>query len=203
MQTHKLDRRIQALFAISVFSIALGVFIYSQRVLGNVTQESAAGDQAGKYRNYTFFATSTTQVSFATTTTAAQAYATSTSITQWTDSNSRVDKGFFVIAGAKKVELYVARQATSTASNNGESTFKVQTTNVSSPAEADWLDFGKLILATTTNQTLQAQVNISKLAATTSVAMDLTNHAFYALRCMVRTGDPVDGEHRCSASAEW
>lgn len=173
--------------AISVASIAIS------QVHANVTVSNGR-PVPSTWQRYQFFATSTAQTNFATTTTA-----TSTTINAWYDSNGQVDNGYFVIAGAKKVNVYFSRGDTNGQGNAGSSTYSVQVTGKTNPTEADWLYFTKLVPATTTTQ-----VGAGVIAAATSTigfGLDIDSNAFYAIRCIVV--EATDGEHTCAASAQY
>lgn len=178
------------LFIVGFIVIRAGV--EANVVLDNPTEQNT-------FQNYTFFATSTNQIVTGSTLRYATTTASnSTSITAWFDDNGRKDNGYFVVAGAKRVELYFGHGA-ATNTSVSEGIYKVQT----SPNGSDWYDFGKLILATTTNQTLQATVNMTG-TTTVQASMQLTNDSIYAIRCVVAvTAGLVDGTHTCSASADW
>lgn len=177
----------------SIMSILLAVSI--QNVYGNVDTTTPAPNNS--FEKYTFFATSTNQVaeySFGTSTNA-----TSTNITQWVDSNGRVDKGYFVIAGAKKVEFYFGRGATTT-QNDGTVGYRVQVT----PDGSNWYDFSKLVLSTTTTKTTYSKVFQQTGTTTVPVALDLQDDSFYAVRCIANyLYASTDGKIFCSATAQF
>ena len=192
MQTHKKELKIGALI---LGVLLLGVLVNQSRA--NIIRDDPTSRET--FQNYTFFATSTNQVvtgsvlRYATTTAS-----NSTSITSWFDDNGRKDNGYFVVKGAKRIEMYFGHGA-ATNTSASEGIFKVQT----SPDGSDWYDFGKLILATTTNQTLQATVNVTG-TTTTQASLKLDADSIFAIRCVIAvTAGLVDGTHTCSASADW
>ena len=147
------------------------------------------------FRYYDFFASTTAQTNFATTTSA-----TSTNITSWTTSSGMVDKGYFVVAGAKKVTMFFTRGDTLGTGNTGTTTYKVQT----SPDGTTWYDFKKLVQATSTsisNAVIQATAGIEAATLTLSYGLDLNFDAVYAIRCIVV--ETIDGDHSCASSAQF
>lgn len=176
-------------------TIALTFSVFQAKADVVVTQMSTPG----QFKTYQFFATSTSQTNFATTTSA-----TSTNITQWTNSRGELDNGYFVIAGAKKVTTYFKRGDTLGTGNSGSTTYKVQVTNKSSPTESDWYDYNKLVqnVATTTaNITIPSSITISAATSTVITSLQMENDAFWGLRCIVV--ETTDGDHSCSASAQY
>lgn len=146
--------------------------------------------QTGKFQTYTFFATSTVQTSFSTTTSA-----TSTSITGWTNSQGQLDTGKFIVAGAKRVEFYFKR--TGVNGNQGSSIFYVEV----SPDGTNWYPYNKLYLNGATS-TPTAMERVVLTGTTTQIAaMDVFRDTFMAVRCKVV--EVTDGEHSCSASADF
>ena len=177
-------------FVLAGLALLAVVLVYP--ALAHISQDSPPGASEGMYRNFQFFASTTGATFYATSTSA-----TSTNITQYVDSKGFLDKGYFVIAGAKKVEFYFTRGDQTGKGNTGTSTFKVQI----SPDATTWYDFGKLILATTTNQTLQKDLTIQASTSTVPMSLNLDFDTFYAVRCVVV--EEIDGEHTCSAAASW
>lgn len=180
--------------------VLVGAILFSGvTAFGNVTSDTASGRVSG-YQEYTFFATTTNQVYFATTTTA-----TSTYITPWTDANGRIDKGYFVVAGAKRATAVFSRGDSNGQGNAGSTLFKIQVTTSPNPSESDWQNYSKLIsnVTNTNSQTLTRVANASIAAATstTVVGIDLSSDSFYAIRCIAV--ETTDGEHFCKASADW
>lgn len=172
-------------------------------VLGNVVSTNPV--QQSQFDNYTFFATSTVQTNFATSTTA-----TSTNINNWIDSNGRVDKGYFVIAGAKVVNFLFQRGGLIEA-NTGTTTFSVQVTNKPEPSESDWYDYGALKAIATSST---ADIYFTRVANTNAGASNTNNHlatstslytmddlGWYAVRAIVVEG--TDGEHSVRATAQY
>lgn len=143
---------------------------------------------------FTFFASSTAQTSFATTTSA-----TSTNILPYFDSNGRLDNGYFVIAGAKKVTVYFSRGDTTGQGNTGSSTFNLQVTTKANPTASDWFNFSKLVQATSTTE--QPTAGIAAATSTLRYGMDIDYDSVYAVRCIVI--EATDGEHSCAAAATF
>lgn len=176
-----------------LFFVAMLLSGSLQKAFGNITNDVPVVTP-DTFRQYTFFATSTSQTNFATTTTA-----TSTNINQWTDSSGRIDRGYFVIAGAKKVTMYFSRDA-GTGANEGSTNFKVQ----SSPDGTTWYDFTRLVQATSTsvsNAVEQSTATISAATTTLQYGLDLDYDATFAVRCIVV--ETTDGSHSCSATAQF
>lgn len=168
--------------------LALVIMTNPLGVLSHFTKETPTPKEL--YREYTFFATSTAQTNFATTTTAI-----STNILPWTTSEGTIDTGAFVIAGAEEVTFYFQRGGV-TNPNLGKTVFDVDV----SADGVTWHDYNRLIgndvaaTATTTH-------TISAATSTAIFGLDLTNNAFYAVRCVVT--ETTDGEHSCRAAAVW
>ena len=186
------------MLAAGVLLVGIAILIaYSQVGFGAVTKDDPSSKE--RFVNYQFFATSTSQSNFGTTTAA-----TSTDINQYVDSNNFIDTGKLVIAGAKRVQLYFFR-GSATSTNNGVSYFRIQT----SPDGESWNDYGKLVLASTTNNNLVSRIHISSTTnpinnSTSTLSMDLQHGAYYAIRCIVfQSLDLIDGTNRCSASVDW
>jgi hypothetical protein len=187
---------------VCVAMLATALFIIlSQQVYGNITTEQPA--PIASLKTYSFFATSTNQqvvggqTFYGTTTTA-----TSTNITQWFDSNGQLDKGYFVIAGAKKVNVYLTRGDKVGGGNAGATTFKLQVT----PNGTDWFYFNDLSENATTTQGVIALSYTSQNivltgTSTKAIALDLTNDAFLGLR--VIAVETTDGSHEAFATAEF
>ena len=182
----------------------LGLMSYIKSAYGGVT--NTIPTQSKSFENYTFFASSTNQVaaySFATT-----SNATSTGITKWTDNNGRIDNGYFVIAGARRVDFYFGRGATTT-QNVAVVKYRVQVTPVASPTEDDWYNFNKLVISTTTPKLTVGSFTQTTGTTTALFGLDLQDDGFYAARCVVNyasgaspAGDG-DGTIFCSATATY
>ena len=176
--------------------LSLGVMFFTgslHKVFGEVTINTPTVT-SDRFQYHKFFATTTNQTTYATSTTA-----TSTNITPFFDSNGRLDSGFFVVAGAKKVDMYFARDA-GTGSNNGTTTYKVQ----SSPDGSNWYDFNQLVQATSTsisNTVVQTTARIGIATTTLIYSLDLDYQSVWAIRCIVV--EQTDGFHYCSASATF
>jgi hypothetical protein len=154
-------------FAFVIF--ALAYFAVTVRAEVNFSEAT----QTQNYQTFTFFS--------ATTTTA-------------TSTNLVGGGGFFKIAGAKKVELYFSRSATST--NVGASKFRVQITSDGT----NWFDYSKLV-GSDVSATATSTVTITAATSTTVVNMDILKDTFYGVRCVV--DQSVDGAHTCKAAAEF
>lgn len=166
---------------------------------GTDSFETSLGGQ-DSLLTYTFFSTSTTQTSFSTSTNA-----TSTEIEAYTNSNGRIVDGKFVVAGAKRVLMYFGRGDVNGTGNAGTSNFRVQI----SPDGTNWHDYNRLIITGTTtrsgitdgNTAILPSVDITNATSTVTAALDMVNHAIYAIRCIVL--ETTDGDHSCRASADW
>jgi hypothetical protein len=179
---------------VAVVGLSVWYFMGNQQFGGTTFSTDSPVYTVDQFRNYTFFSTSTAQTNFGTTTTA-----TSTNITTWTDPNGRIDYGYFVIAGAKRLTFYFQRDA-GTGANTGSTVFRVQATTVPSPVEADWFYLGDIVSATSTNAYTVAMFPLP--ATTTSqVSADIADKSLYAVRCIAV--ETTDGEHECQASADW
>lgn len=131
------------------------------------------------YKNFTFFSATTTS-------------ATSTNTT---------DGGqYMVITGAKKVTMYFTHGGTATTSTIG-TVFTVQTTRDGST----WANFNKLIGADLSS-TATSSYTLQGATSTVPVALDISDDTFYAVRCIsteITPAQGIDGEHTCTASAEF
>ena|SRR3990167_1368422 len=139
MHTQTLNKRAWMLVA-GVLLVGLAVLIaYSQISFGSITKDDPV--ESNRFQNYTFFATSTNQVvtgqvlRYATTTAAS-----STNITAWIDDSNRLDRGYFVVKGAKRITAYFGHGA-ATNTSNSQGIYTIET----SPNGTDWYAFGKLI----------------------------------------------------------
>lgn len=168
------------------------LFVVSFKVYGLIINEVPT--QSNVLRTYTFFTASTTPFAVTATTTTA----TSTNIIGFFDTSGRVDSGKFQIAGAKKVSVFFSRGGV-TNPNTGSTLFKVQVSAVSSPSESDWFDFYKMVQATST--AIQQTSIISAATTTQRFDLDRTLGSYQWMRCVVV--ETTDGEHQCSASAEF
>lgn len=151
--------------------------------------------RAERLVNYSFFASSTpgaTPTVFATSTSA-----TSTNIASWIDADGRVDNGYMVVAGAKKVNFFFSRAWGG--GNSGSSQFFVEV----SPDGSTWVPYNKLIsnVTNTNAQTLTRVGSVTISAATSTTMVSLDDDAIYAVRCIVV--ETTDGSHTCSASASF
>lgn len=122
--------------------------------------------------------------------------------TSATSTNTTDGGGYFVIAGAKRVEMFFGHGGIATTST-GTSTFSVQV----SPDGINWYNFGRLVDSTSTTPLIQSTVSITGPTTTKMYSVDLRTDAFYALRCIVLegtiTGASGDGEHTCAGFAEF
>jgi len=167
----------------------------------DVTKEQRS--TPGQFKTYTFFATSTVQTVFATSTSA-----TSTSITSWVNDKGEIDNGYFVIAGAKEVNLLFKRgDATFGGGNTGTTTFKIQVTQDAT----NWYDYNQLqrITTTTTGDTYFTRVASTNSgasdtnvgAATSTILYKMDDLGWFGVRCIVV--EETDGEHSCQATASY
>ena len=195
MKTHKKE----IIFWVTGVLIVLSLIIIGRNsTFGSTAKNELA--PVGQFQRFVFFATSTAAATpnqnFSTTTNA-----TSTDITSYFDDNSFLDKGYFVIKGAKKVTMYFARDAET---DIGNSKFSVQVT----PDGITWLNYNKLIsnVTNSNSQTLTRNrfVTITGSAtstnATTTASLDPYD-SWYGVRCIVI--ETTDGMHYCSATATW
>ena len=114
-----------------------------------------------------------------------------------TSTNLTGGGGYAIVAGAKHVVFYFSRSATST--NNGSSSFTIQTTKDAS-AETAWENYNTLEqnVATSTYPAVLSSVSIASGTTTTMVYMK--NLGFYAVRCVgVLT---TDGANTCKVGIE-
>jgi len=190
------------------------VYLIPSLTLGNI--RDSLPSRSERYQDYTFFATSTsgylattnTGVLYGTTTTA-----TSTNINTWTDSNGRIDRGYFVIQGAEDVNVLFERSDYKGlgGGNTGTTTFSVQVTDVPSPDEDDWYDYPQLQEVKTS---ASSDTYFTRVGETTSGASDTNDHnatstalysldtqGWYAMRCIVV--EETDGVHQCRATAKY
>jgi hypothetical protein len=130
--------------------------------------------QQSSYQNFSFFSATTTNA---------------------TSTNQSGGGGFFVIAGAKKVEISVSRGGR-VQPNLGLSRFRVQTTQDGTT----WNDYNRLI-GSDVSATATSSITINAATSNIIAALDLRTDTFYGLRCVVL--ETTDGEHTCSASAEF
>jgi hypothetical protein len=162
----------------------IAILLTGNITFGNVTATNFQDDKSEKY---TFFATSTNQTVFGTTSTAL-----STSLSRWTDSNGRIDNGYMVVDGAKRVTFWFDREWGS--GNAGLSTFDVDV----SYDGVTWQDYAYLKSATTS--ATYATVPLAG-TSTSVVSLDLVSNTFYAVRCNVT--ETTDGTHYCKALADY
>ncbi len=178
---------------VALFLSVMAIMSLTSGLVSGAISNDAPTVTPATFRTYEFFASSTVPTLIATTTSA-----TSTSIVAFTDTEGRLDRGYFVIAGARKVQVYVNR--TGNNGNAGSGTFKIQVTKLatSSADSAVWYDFSKMVQSTST--TAQQFIGVS---GTTTAMFSLDNliGGYYAMRCIVV--EVTDGEHSCSAYAEF
>jgi hypothetical protein len=161
------------LLGIAGIAVLLGATV----AYGAVTSKIKTQD-TGYVQNYTFFTATTT---------------TATSTVKAFDAN---DTGMFVIAGAKRVELFFSRAWTS-GTNVGTTTFNVQVT----PDGANWYNYARLVDATTTTPNIYSVAQV--LGTTTAMyGLDLRTDAFLGVRCIAVFGGS-DGNSTCKAYAEF
>lgn len=152
----------------------------------NAEVTATKGTPLVEWQHYKFFATSSTDVARSTTTDAV-----STTISSFFDSNGRKVTGYAVIAGAQKATFYFGR----TVHGIGKSEFSLEV----SPDGTDWYDFNRLIVedgsdTATTTYTITS-------TSTDVVSMDLDNHTFNFVRCVVDV--TTDGTNTCEVSIEY
>lgn len=174
-----------------------GIIWQGSLVFGSITTQTSLGGQR-EIKEFTFFATTTSAVqSWHSTTTSA----TSTDITSFVDDQGAIDRGYFVIAGARRVTFFFSRGDTSGQGNSGSTRFEVDV----SDDGTTWTPFNGLILNNVSaGSVTRPHVGTSTISAATSTSvaeMDLVNQAIYAVRC--RVIETTDGEHTCKALAEW
>lgn len=167
---------IKKILALAVALMALLGFAYLAVAEVNFTTDTAVNN----YQNFSFFS--------ATTTTA-------------TSTNLVGGGGYFVVAGAKTVNVYFSR-GTDNVANAGSSRFQIQV----SPDGVNWYYFGKFFenASTTSNFVPTTPAGTSfTLSGTSSatVSLNLTNDSFYGVRCIAV--ETTDGAHTCSASARF
>lgn len=118
--------------------------------------------------------------------------------TNATSTNLSGGGGYAVIAGAKKVTLWLKRGGV-VQPNLGTTQFKIQVSD--NPTDTTrWVDFGIFVSPTTTAAQYTGSIT---LAGTTTVAqsLNLNNQAWQALR--VIAVETTDGEHSATASIEY
>lgn len=140
---------------------------------------------------YTFFTATTTS-------------ATSTNITAGYGS-SGYDAGYFVVAGAKNVNLFFSRGDTTGQGNSGSSAFSIEVSqSTTTVANGVWVDYNELkaVGASATADTYFTRTGTDTISAATSTDIySMDTKGFYAIRCIVV--ETTDGEHSCSALAEF
>lgn len=168
--------------------LALVLLVGSIPVYGNITRTDPA--PVARFQEYTFFASTTPQTVFSTTTSA-----TSTNINAFTDSNGRIDNGYFVVAGARALTMYFSRGGVIQA-NAGSSKFRIQT----SRDGTNWDDFNRLY-QNDVGKTATSTMWITAATSTVTASADITGVSVYAVRCIVE--EVTDGEHSCKATATY
>jgi len=164
-----------------VIALALLAFSFSPRVFGSITNRISANN-VKELQTYSFFSATTTSA---------------------TSTNLSAGGGFLTVSGAKKIDFYFTHGGTATTST-ATSTFSVQFT----PDGTNWYDYSKLV--TSTSSAVVATVPI--VGATSTVIANISTiltDTFYGLRCIAlegttgRAGGSGDGEHTCTAQAEF
>lgn len=168
-------------------ALVVGVFVLTGIVKAQITSQESLG-LTGEVLNYTFFATSTTDVTLATTTSA-----TSTNIATYVDANGKMDSGKVDIRGAKKVTWYFGRSYGG--GNAGSSRFEVEV----SPDGSTWYDFDKLV-GDDISSTATSTYTIVASTTTVPVSMNLTYDTYKFARCIVV--ETTDGTHTCAVTVE-
>mgnify|MGYP001562234742 FL=1 len=159
------------------FFVTLFLFGGAAVALGSVTSNQST-QQPFSYQQYTFFTATTTT-------------ATSTNLSD--------GGGYFIIKGAKKVVMYFTHGGTATTSTAGQK-FTVQST----VDGTTWADFNKLIGADVSS-TATSTYTILGATSTVPVALDLSDDAFFAVRCVSTEFSVLGtmGEATCTAAAEF
>lgn len=179
----------------------VALFVQFQNANASISQDQGA--RSNNLLAYDFFASSTPPgatslpTNWATTTSA-----TSTNINSWIDSNGRVDKGYIVVAGAKKITLTFSR--TGVNGNAGSGNFFVETSNdVDATSTPTWITYSKLISnVTNTNGQTLTRVGAVSVSGTSTIMVTISpEDELYAIRCAV--AETTDGEHRCRMVASF
>ena len=142
------------IFIIASFLIGLiigGIGFVNRGAIASYLSGDEPTVTVNTFRTYEFFASTTAVTKTATTTTA-----TSTNIAQYIDTSGRVDKGYFVVKGAKKVQMYFNRGDNNVSgeggqANVGTSTFRVEV----SPDGTTWFAWTRLLELTSTSTTAE------------------------------------------------
>lgn len=168
-------------------------FVYSNNVEANIQNDTAG--YVNSWQEYNFFHSSSTNDNlFGATTT----NATSTGTT-FTDSNGRIDNGYFVLKGAEAATMYFTRYGAS--DSEATSTFNIQV----SMDGTTWIDYNKMIsnVTNSNSQELTRVSSVTIVGATSTVmtSLDLNQDAPYAVRCIATIGD--DGSNECRATAKY
>lgn len=153
--------------------VLLGALSAAGIAYGSITFDNPTLEN--RYQNHTFFTATTTT-------------ATSTNSHIVPDRQLRVD-------GAEKVTFRFSRGG-ATGPNTGASLFMVEAT----PDGSTWYDVNRMLLNDLTSSATSS-VTITAATSTVVASVDLTNHAWYAVRCIVI--ETTDGNHSCDASVEF
>ncbi len=124
--------------------------------------------------------------------------ATTTTATSTNQTNPEL--GIFKVAGARNVLFYFSRGG-ATNPNTGSSLFRIQTTRDGS----NWDEYNRLVPVSGvypgTSGDLARTGTSSIAAATSTTVYQMEVDGFLGVRCLVV--ETTDGEHSCSASAEF
>ncbi len=164
-----------------IIGIALMIVAgFGYAAFGAITSDTLVQNEPASFKAFEFFTATTTT-------------ATSTNLTG--------GGGHFVVAGAKKIALTLARGG-ATSANTGTTVFRVQGTKDPSLATANWF-YVTDIESSTSTATYTSDLALAVTAATTTyhVALDMTNRPLFAIR--VVAVETTDGEHTASAVAEF
>ncbi len=192
----KIRLNLTVLFFGTVAILATLLLLFNVHASNAAITTDAPTVTTNTYRTYQFFASTTVPTTLATSTVG---QATSTNINSFIDTSGRVDNGYMVIAGAKKVQLYFSRGGI-THANTGNTVFTMQ----ESPDGTNWYNISRLVNATSTTVTNAIETSIVTLGAATSTvpySLDLSNDTFYAIRCIIT--NTTDGEAGCQAYATF
>ena len=110
------------------------------------------------------------------------------------------DVGHFVIAGAKRVDVFFQHGGVATTST-GTSTMSIQV----SPDGTNWYAFNRLVSSTSTTPAIVPNSTLPAATTTEMYGLDLRTDAFYGLRCVIQYAGASGkaGEQSCKAYAEF
>lgn len=179
------------------------LLLWANTVFGDVSYQQAGNtNNQGLYKNYNFFATSSSQLlGYGTSTPdiVGQFSATSTNIVGWANLSGQIDNGTFTIAGASQIMLLCGRGATST--NNGSTSCNYQ---VETQPNGTWMYVNSMTLNASTTQGVATTNLVNQIivpSGTSTIAAILNSQSYFAVRCIVNI--TTDGVGFCSATARW